>query len=428
MAVSPPPAAGAQRNKYILLASLYITQYLGLGFFFTALVAILRQQGVPLEQLSAIYVLGLFWILKFLWAPLIDRVSFGRLGHYRGWLIVMQSLLVLTLLIMGLFDLGTQLGLILGLCMLVGLLSATQDIAADALSCRLLAPDERGLGNGIQVGGGLLGNIIGGGLVLMLYPTIGWLGSMALLAAGTALPLVQLLRFREPTWSAAQHAGHTDHARFRDLLTFFGRPGMWRWLIVLLTYPLGVSRAYGLITPLLVDAGWSLERIGFGVNVVGSVLGLLAALGVGWMIRRLGRKPVMFGIALAMGFGTLLLLAPASGLTGDLPAWAAIGALFLLYSPSSAVLATVMMDNARPAAAGTDFTLQYCVFALVGFVAGGAGVALAGVFGYTTVIFGASAAAFLSALLVALLYTPAPTTTAATPLAVSPVFETAIPD
>lgn len=414
-------------RKYTLLASLYITQYLGLGFFFTALVAILRQQGVPLEQLSAIYVLGLFWILKFLWAPLVDRIGFGRLGHYRGWLIVMQSLLMLTLLAMGLFDLQTQLGPILGLCMLVGLLSATQDIAADALSCCLLAPEERGLGNGIQIGGGLLGNMIGGGLVLMLYPTIGWLGSMALLAAGTAIPLVQLLRFREPAWLAERHSAHAERARFRDLLTFFGRPGMWRWLIVLLVYPLGVSLAYGLITPLLVDAGWSLERIGFGVNIVGSVVGLLGAVAVGWMVRRFGRKPMLFATALAMGFGLLLLLAPALGATGDLPAWAAIGALFLLYSPSAAILATVMMDNARPTAAGTDFTLQYCVFALVGFVAGGAGVGLAGVFGYSAVIVGAAVAAFVAALLVALLYTPAPAAAEA-PLAVSPAIEALIPE
>lgn len=278
----------------------------------------------------AIYILGLFWILKFLWAPLIDRIGFGQLGHYRGWLIVMQSLLVLTLLVMGLFDLSNQLGLILGLCMLVGFLSATQDIAADALSCCLLSPAERGIGNGIQVGGGLLGNMIGGGLVLMLYPTIGWFGSMMLLALGTAITLVQLWFFREPATIAAHHTNHAERARFRDLLTFFGRPRMGRWLIILLLYPLGVSTAYGVITPLLVDAGWSLERIGFSINIVGSVLGMLSAVAVGWLIRRLGRKPVMFGTALAMGGGLLLLLAPAMGRTDNLSVWAAIGALFLL--------------------------------------------------------------------------------------------------
>lgn len=406
MTTFPAAPAGSRRGTYLLLGSLYITQYLGLGFFFTALVAILRQQGVPLEQLSAIYVLGLFWILKFLWAPLVDRVSFGRLGHYRGWLIVMQSLLVVTLIIMGFFDLGSQLGLILGLCMLVGLFSATQDIAADALSCCLLSPAERGVGNGIQIGGGLLGNVIGGGLVLILYPTIGWFGSMLLLAGGTAITLVQLWFFREPATIMARHTSHSEHARFRDLLTFFGRPGMWRWLIILLLYPLGVSTAYGLITPLLVDAGWSLERIGFSINIVGSLIGMLSAVGVGWLIRRVGRKPVMFSTALAMGGGLLLLLAPALGVTDNLTVWAAIGALFLLYSPASAVLSTVMMDNARFGAAGTDFTLQYCVYALVGFVAGGAGLGLAGAFGYPAVIVGSSLTAFLAAALVVLLYTP----------------------
>jgi len=197
---------------------------------------------------------------------------------------------------------------------------------------------------------------------------------------------------------------------------------MWRWLILLLIYPLGVSTASGLITPLLVDAGWSLERIGFSINIVGSLLGMLSAIVTGWMIRRLGRKPVMFGTALAMGFSLLLLLAPAIGVTNDFTVGAVIGALFLLYSPAAAVLSTVMMDNARPNAAGTDFTLQYCVYALIGFVAGGAGLGLAGVFGYPAVIVGTSVAAFVAALLVALLY--APTQAAArVPLAVSPKTE-----
>ncbi|NJM07888.1 ATP-binding cassette domain-containing protein, partial [Candidatus Gracilibacteria bacterium] len=62
------------------------------------------------------------------------------------------------------------------------------------------------------------------------------------------------------------------------------------------------------------------------------------------------------------------------GATDDLSINLAVGALFLLYSPTAAVLSTVMMDNARPTAAGMDFTLQYCVYTLVGFVAGDAGL------------------------------------------------------
>lgn len=197
-------------------------------------------------------------------------------------------------------------------------------------------------------------------------------------------------------------------------------------MIILLLYPLGICLAYGLITPLLVDAGWSLERIGFSINIVGSLIGMLSALAVGWLIRRFGRKPVMFGTALAMGFGLLLLLGPALGATDDLTVAAAISALFLLYSPAAAVLSTVMMDNARRGAAGTDFTLQYCVYALVGFTAGGAGLGLAGVFGYTAVIVGSSLSAFLAAGLVALRYTPATATTSGSTATEGPRVEVAI--
>ena len=46
------------------------------------------------------------------------------------------------------------------------------------LACRLLSPDERGVGNGIQIAGGLLGNMLGGGAVLLAYPHLGWHGSV----------------------------------------------------------------------------------------------------------------------------------------------------------------------------------------------------------------------------------------------------------
>jgi len=46
-----------------LLISLYITQFLGFAFFSEAFIAILRQNGVSLENLGFIYMLGLFWVL-----------------------------------------------------------------------------------------------------------------------------------------------------------------------------------------------------------------------------------------------------------------------------------------------------------------------------------------------------------------------------
>lgn len=123
-----------RRGTFALLASLYVSQFLGVGFFFTALVAILRDRGVPLEQLAVIQALGLVWAVKFLWTPLIDR--YGR--RYRSWLLVLQPLIAVAPLATIPLDPVADFGSLILLAALVVLVSATQDIAADALAVRVL--------------------------------------------------------------------------------------------------------------------------------------------------------------------------------------------------------------------------------------------------------------------------------------------------
>lgn len=70
-------------NKFLLLFMVYATQFMPIGFFFAAIPVILRTQGWSLTDLSYIYAMGLFWALKFLWAPLsIIGLSFWT--DFRG--------------------------------------------------------------------------------------------------------------------------------------------------------------------------------------------------------------------------------------------------------------------------------------------------------------------------------------------------------
>lgn len=75
----------ANFRKYLLLLTLDISQFLALGFIITAAPAILRDNGSEVEDIGWIFLSGLLWALKFLWAPLVDRYAWKRLGHYRGW-------------------------------------------------------------------------------------------------------------------------------------------------------------------------------------------------------------------------------------------------------------------------------------------------------------------------------------------------------
>ena len=59
--------------RYRLVAALYGSQFIPLAFFLYGLSAVLRERGVPLERIGLIQLVALTWVVKFAWAPLVDR-------------------------------------------------------------------------------------------------------------------------------------------------------------------------------------------------------------------------------------------------------------------------------------------------------------------------------------------------------------------
>ena len=102
---------------------------------------LLRKHGLSLPQIGLAHLLALPWALKFLWAPLVDRVRLGALGRRRGWILPLQ--LACALLARGARarcvargDLAAHASRVL----LVNLLAATQDIATDGLAVESCSP------------------------------------------------------------------------------------------------------------------------------------------------------------------------------------------------------------------------------------------------------------------------------------------------
>ncbi len=371
------------KQHFFLLLSLYVTQYLGLSFFMEALVAILRKNGMPLEQLGSIYLIGLFWVLKFCWAPAIDRYRLLPIGHYKGWLLVLQGLMVVLLLVVGRFSVTDDLAIILVLCLLIGFMAATQDVAVDTLAFSLLSVEDRGVGNGAKVAGGMLGYMLGGGLGLIAYAAIGWGWCLTLLAALTSVSFFQLLWFREKA-----HTVDTPNTGVyvRRFLVFWKARDKRRWLGLLLLYPLGICICYALIIPILVDLGWPLEKIGVVMNIIGALFGTVAAFASGWLIKRFGRRRILISMALGQALSILLLLLPVTGHNSIMCVAAAIGGLLCFYSPSATVLSTIMMDQTSKETPATDFAMQHSLYLLVNFIGSTIGMTLAGLVGYAAVI------------------------------------------
>ncbi len=391
---------------WILIASLYVTQFLPVSFFFMGLPAILRAQGKTLEEIGALYLLGFVWVFKILWAPLIDRVSFGRLGHYRGWLIVMQTAMVGMLLIISQIDGLGNFPLLVMLGLVLTVFSATQDIATDAITCRLLPAETRGIGNSIQVAGGLIGIMLGGGATLSLYPQIGWAGCFLLMAAVLCACLVQILFFKEPSIGGGGVV--QQRVPYSRIWRIWREPGMGTWALLMMIVPLGVGMIFAMLSPMLVDIGWSLEAVGFTLNIVGSLVGLAAVSVTGVLIKKFGRRPILIATAFIQAAIILSVLPLASGSTALAMILPGVVLVFLIYNPVATVMLTIMMDRTTLGSEGTDFTVQYSLYSFMGFLSGAVALQVAGAAGYPVIVALAAVLAVVAGLLAIRLYRAEP--------------------
>jgi MFS family permease len=378
-------AGQEQRSKAGLLAGLYTTQTLGLAFVTTAVPVILRQAGAGLDVISLVFVLGICWSFKFLWAPLIDRYGSRRLGHYRGWIVLLQLLMILATVSAAFFPPGTHLPALAVLLVLISFFSATQDIAADGLSVTILRPEERALGCSIQSAGNMLGFLIGGGVVLLVYQWLGWRVCLFALAVGMALPLWGISRYHEPQSSAVAKGGKCD---FSVLLRFFKRPGILHWIAIVLVFRINGQISYWLLSTYLVDLGWSLERIGFVLNIVGLLLGMGGSIFGGVLVERCGRRTAMLATQFMGLLGTVgfIVLLQGAAESISLAVYAVLVLSMIGFGLSFTVVFTVIMDKCDPASAATDFTLQWSLGGLSSMAVAGVSMALAEYVGYTWVL------------------------------------------
>lgn len=353
------------QRKLVLLGSLYLAQGLPYGFFTQALPVLLRESGMSLPKIGLAGLLALPWALKFAWAPLVDAVHAPRLGRRRGVITPLQLLNAATLAALALAPAPGAMTALFVAVLLINLFSATQDIATDGLAVEVLRPDERGLGNGLQVGAYRLGMIIGGGAMLWVFARMGWSPAFLMMAAMLAVTTLPILFHREdgqreeraaPSWVVLKQSAT--------------RSGIARWLLVLCTFKTGEWFATGMLRAFLTDSKQSLEDIGLMLGVVGFTAAFAGSMLGGGLTAKLGRRRalVAFGIlqTLAIAAMAIAVVRPT------VPVFYAVTvAEHFTSGMATAALFTAMMDFSRPSDAGTDYTVQASIVVLASGVASG---------------------------------------------------------
>lgn len=391
---TPGPQAGRTARLLALVSGLYITQYLGVGFLYVGLLAILRREGVSLEALAAVTLAGAAWAFKPLWAPLIDRFGRRSTGHYRRWLLILQPLLGLTsLALVAIPDPAHHLPLLSATVVAYTLTSATQDIAADGLTARAVDDATRPLANGVANAAQWLGNVLGGGLIVLIYAAVGWVPAMLVLTALCLLPLPLVLAHREAL--PAGPAPRLSQA-YAALWQVFRRSGAARWGLLVMPLLLGGTTAtYPLWTPVLTDAGWSLPRLGVVMGMLLAAPAAAASLLVGAALRRFGRARCLAVTGPLVALSTLALIPLVTAEAPVVTTTLLLGLHVAAMAAGSTLVYTVNMSLARPSSEGTDFTTLAAIAMVASYILGSGALYLAGSFGYGIVLAGTAVLALL---------------------------------
>lgn len=280
----------------------------------------MRSEKVDLETLGYFTVVTLPFSWKFLWAPLLDRFVPPFLGRRRGWMLISQVLLIVSLASFAFLNPHSQFGLLLiaAMATLVSFFSASQDIVLDAYRREILPDNELGLGNSIHVNAYRVAGLIPGSLSLILVDYVDWKITF-IVTALFMLPGIFMTLFlsHEPKIELKQQRTLKENV-VEPFKEFFGRKGVLSALGILsfiFLYKLGDSMATALISPFYLDMGFSMTQIGVVVKnaslwpmIIAGIVGGIIMLKIG-----INRALWLFGfvqIITILGFAWLAKLGP----------------------------------------------------------------------------------------------------------------------
>ena len=275
----------------------------------SVLQAWMKDAGVDLAVIGMMALVGLPYTIKFLWAPVLDRFTLPFLGRRRGWMLIAQIALTISIAGLGQSDPGQNPWLLALAAFLVTFFSASQDIVVDAYRREDLSDEELGLGSSLYINGYRVGMLLasGGGLIMADFMDF---AMVYLILAGCMLPgLITTLLTPEPATPAGTPRTMRE-AVLDPLVEYFSRKGALWILAFILLYKVGDTMASAMTTPFYLDIGFSKSEIGAVVKLFGFWATIAGGLAGGIMMLRLGinRSLWIFGLlqaASTAGFAVL---------------------------------------------------------------------------------------------------------------------------
>ena len=337
-------AALAIYTQAPVLTMLFLGFSAGLPFLlvFSTLSAWLRSDGVEVAAIGFFAWVGMLYSIKFLWAPVVDRLALPlltrRFGQRRGWMLLAQAMIASGLLGLASLEPQQNLPLVAALALLVAFGSATQDIAIDAFRIESAPDDIQAAMASTYIIGYRGGLLAAGAGALYVAAWLSWQAAylaMALLVGVGAITV--LLRPEPKRLSLTIQLIHEPRVRAfiratRGKPRLFRRLGAWLigavvcpftdfvsrhrlkalWLLVFIAvFRISDLAMASMANPLYIDLGFSLATIANVTNVFGIVMSVSGGVLGGLLVARYGIGPILVLGAVAATLTNLLFVALA---------------------------------------------------------------------------------------------------------------------
>lgn len=300
----PDQALGAAFSSWRVasVSLLSISSGLPLGLVIFAIPAWMTKVGVDIKTVGVMTLAQVPYTFKFLWAPLMDRYWPPLLGRKRGWVLLMQAVLALSVGALAWVAAAPSIGVVSALMLLISFASASQDIAYDGYAVEVLEPSEYAAATSGRTALYRAAMWVSGNVVISLGPVWGWPLTMAALAL-IFMALMPVTIFAAEVSRPPPEITSLKAALWEPLVGFLVRTRALELTGFVFVYKLSDNLAGALVRPFLLAHGYSDWDVG-----VGSGLALMISVSAGTVFgglvtQRIGvtRALWVFGVIQALG-------------------------------------------------------------------------------------------------------------------------------
>ncbi len=294
------------QRRVLIVMFLGFSSGLPLALSGATLLVWMREAGVDLGTIGLFALVGTPYTIKFLWAPLIDALDVPvlsrRFGRRRGWLLLSQFLLIVSIVLLGACDPAVSPLLVALGALLVATASATQDIVVDAFRVESLDESEQAAGMASYVAAyriGMLASTAGALFLVSALQASGlsyhgaWTAGYALMAALVLIGVATTLVATEPEKSKAANAAHTrentlqrvTEAAVGAFSEFLTRDMAFAALAFVILFKFTDALSGTMTAPFVIDLGFSRNEYAAIIKGVGLAATLIGGFAGGFLAR-----------------------------------------------------------------------------------------------------------------------------------------------